>query len=185
MYEFPEKLNRFDKEYTDHFPKTILPHAYTFANIDTVLNERSNFCLLGTYDIDNKFQLYLDSISKNSLYQGSYTDKCLHVRIMTFTNGIFHKISSCEQKNTKIAFIEDGRSMLTMHYKNDEGTLDFEKYLSARPYDFIVLEIDSTHKYIKHLSPDFSMPEGLEHGYSKGILINKKSKEATFWIDIW
>jgi len=179
-------LRNFDSDLVSHFPKrttNILLSSSLTVIADTNSKDKFGVWARVRYRISDR----TDINSLINMYSSSAIKECYHndsCNLLLPSKALFYD-SIGKSQVLPCSNSEDIIPVPLFEAELQDLNLENLKYL-PKNYTLYVLGA-KTGKYVHEnlLMEEGHMPEGWEHGYTKGVAINKEKREAIYWIEIW
>lgn len=183
-----EHLNKFDKNFTSHFPREIHSNNYDVITHESV---RKNDIGIYLYEYDAKLER-IDSLlnyyNDNSVKMYTNSSDCLLI-VNRFEN-----IKTYEETDNIVLDYETRNKQNKSCYRDEYPIPNFIDYrflnensntFLGKDFNIYVLE-SGKKQFIKYdLIPNPQMPEIWSNGFSKGVSISKKQNIVIFWSILW
>ena len=182
-YDYFEVLKSFKPEFVNHFPRT--EKKSHMELIENGEYDATKLLLQKKLSI-NSFERLYDSIRNITSETYMADDTCLFVVNMFTTKINYTKERKASKEELKIL---DKKCLLNKKpVANFWGLYDDANTRCKLPEDFELFILDAKNGIFwdeKYLTDGQYMPDKWQHGYSKGIAMNKKSLEVIYWFVIW
>jgi len=185
--QIEKSLSNFDSGLVSHFPRNRTKYVFQSSSLTVIADTNSKdrfgvwarvrYRISERIDIDSLINMY----SSSAIKECYHNDSCnlLLPRKALFYNTIGEsEVLPCSNSEAIIpvplfeAELQD-LNLEDLKYLPESYTL---YVLGAKPGKYV-------HENL--LMEEGYMPEGWEHGYTKGVAINKEKREAIYWIEIW
>ncbi len=184
---FPKEITYFEDDFVSHFPSKV-PIEYSQLVVSQNLSNSHPYVWLKYYINQSHLDSTLIALEREAIEIYSSEDSCLLVidRHLNESNWIDVDKMARMPKIIKIAndpcFI--GKLPVPNFYKSTWR--ETETPTGLTDYTLFILDAKSGIFMDKNKLPNgLYTPEDWEHGYTKGVALNKSSGAIIYWADIW
>jgi hypothetical protein len=180
---YKEQISFYPKKLTSHFPKEIIVQRYSYTNL----------IVAGYYALHySGFELfinYTDDKERENLLR-EIKEKFIDTTIIQGDNILFlNTISNyCDSVDNNKNYIIYPYPNVQEYVKiqNEEQVEKINYSLDLKESVYYVIEIKDTIIYEEQKTNYCSILEKeLKHGYSRGVMLNKKDKFLFYWLYFW
>lgn len=187
--EYQNELKLFDSKFTNHFPKEIESNNTSYSTSHDISISHPGIWLKTIVDEDN-FDTLLNYLQKKSIAKYSTVDTCLLIVDQHLTEKN-HLDYDKNLRNSQTVDIPDKPCHKDKHpipnfwrsffHETNDTQVGLEK-----TYSLFVLESEKgMFMDVEKLPNGKYTPKDWEHGYTKGVAMDKDSRTVIYWFDIW
>ena len=177
---------RFDKNFTDQFPKKIKCDYYQMtADTQPDRNNVGFYLQLHLHQKSNVKDIKLNA-QKLAIAKYNSSDKCLFIVNRFETVQTYDNIEIPKVDSTKLN-IECERNLLPIpNFVTYKSHNSFNDLKLDKSFEIYIFE-SKAGKMLKNfkMNPFSEMPEKWKNGISKGIAISEKNKDVIYWSIAW
>jgi hypothetical protein len=185
---FGEKINYFGVELINHFPDKIR-HKGSVHAISQDITTSHPYVWLKYFPESKKLDSIQNSVKSTAIAVYDSEDNCLIVIDKHLTADNWYIYDKKIRNPKKIEYNEQDCNGEKYPVPNfyEEWIYETNKTLTKlEGYKLYVLEASKgLHMNPEKLPNGLYTPKGWEHGYSKGVAINRDKGSVIYWADIW
>lgn len=179
--DYQKDLEYFNNEFTTHFPKIKIDNYRYELILDTFAYHNTESLLIYFNDNPKMIKKVLKKLKNKEVYSISDTNLIVVNDFITYDN-LDNKIDGKKTKYTE--FGKTNKLILPNFWNFSKADIKTKSRL-PNTFEFIIIETEIG-LFSKNIDPkNTTMPNGIEHGMSRGVAIDKTNNDIFFWVILW